>query len=627
MYSPTTPIRSQVTGLTFGLHSSPSLRSLSSCEITSPVPFDNLGNPLPGGLYDARMGTTDEQAKNAACVTCGMGFQQCPGHLGHIELCVPVYNPLTFSALLQFLKAKCQCCHKFRVSDFHLKMVEAKLSLIENNRTKEAMELDDVVSTMLAHAKAAGAKQTTSNAAAQEASAHSGPAQPAAGTSPATIGLTNLISHLSSLILPPLPSPRLTSHERQLQRDLVKSFLRLNGTYSSRCQNCSAFSGRVRHDAYNKVFRVPLSKKSEVANRRSKCKITPAEGTTVDAAGVIEFESDSDDDGSDSSGSGSSGAAADAPSPKKADQFMTPLEVIAQVKLTWSSSPSISSRIFGSALSHTTSPWSIFFSRTVAVPPSRFRPPMVLGGMTVEHAQNLYLNKMLVQNEKIRDAIAASGVAEENGSGGGDGDDSDDSDDADTALAKKAAAASNTLASWIDLQLQVNCYFDSSKDPGGSGSTAPPGIRQLLERKEGIFRKHMMGKRVNYACRSVISPDPYIGTNEIGVPLKFARTLDYPTPVTSHNVEKMRSLVTRGAHEYPGANWVEDGRGVRYSLGKMSEAKREAVAARLLSSEHGQMKVGRQLEDGDSMLVNRQVRNRQETSRTPPPSTRPETFQ
>jgi DNA-directed RNA polymerase I subunit RPA1 len=37
------------------------------------------------------------------------------------------------------------------------------------------------------------------------------------------------------------------------------------------------------------------------------------------------------------------------------------------------------------------------------------------------------------------------------------------------------------------------------------------GVRQQLEKKEGLFRKNMMGKRVNYAARSVISPDPYIG--------------------------------------------------------------------------------------------------------------------
>lgn len=62
----------------------------------------------------------------------------------------------------------------------------------------------------------------------------------------------------------------------------------------------------------------------------------------------------------------------------------------------------------------------------------------------------------------------------------------------------------------------------------------------------GLFRKHMMGKRVNYAARSVISPDPYIATHEIGVPLCFASKLTYPTPVTPWNVKKLRKAVING---------------------------------------------------------------------------------
>lgn len=46
----------------------------------------------------------------------------------------------------------------------------------------------------------------------------------------------------------------------------------------------------------------------------------------------------------------------------------------------------------------------------------------------------------------------------------------------------------------------------------------PPPIK-ILEKKEGLFRKHMMGKRVDYAARSVICPDMYINTNEIGIPM------------------------------------------------------------------------------------------------------------
>jgi len=56
----------------------------------------------------------------------------------------------------------------------------------------------------------------------------------------------------------------------------------------------------------------------------------------------------------------------------------------------------------------------------------------------------------------------------------------------------------------------------------------------------------MMGKRVNYAARSVISPDPYIATNEIGLPLVFATRLTFPTPVTPWNVQKLRKAVMNG---------------------------------------------------------------------------------
>ncbi len=63
----------------------------------------------------------------------------------------------------------------------------------------------------------------------------------------------------------------------------------------------------------------------------------------------------------------------------------------------------------------------------------------------------------------------------------------------------------------------MNALFDSSK----AGAGAAAGIKQLLEKKEGLFRKHMMGKRVNFAARSVISPDPFLQTNEIGVRLSY----------------------------------------------------------------------------------------------------------
>ena len=128
----------------------------------------------------------------------------------------------------------------------------------------------------------------------------------------------------------------------------------------------------------------------------------------------------------------------------------------------------------------------------------------------------------------------------------------------------------------------------------------------------------MMGKRVNFACRSVISPDPYIGTNEIGLPFYFAKTLTYPTPVTERNVEEMRELVTRGPHNYPGAVWVEFPDGRRVDLSKMGDNNRKAIASRLLPKV-GLVTVGRQLRNGDMVLMNRQVRFGETNQRLPFP--------
>ena len=60
-----------------------------------------------------------------------------------------------------------------------------------------------------------------------------------------------------------------------------------------------------------------------------------------------------------------------------------------------------------------------------------------------------------------------------------------------------------------------------------------------------------MGKRVNFACRSVISPDPYLGSGEIGVPPYFAVRLSVPERVTPLNVQVRFFAISRIWHALP----------------------------------------------------------------------------
>lgn len=85
--------RSAISGLTFEFLNKPTIYKLSVKEILNPFALDKLLNPVPNGLYDLALGPID---KNDVCVTCRLDFFKCPGHYGHIDLVLPVYNPIFF---------------------------------------------------------------------------------------------------------------------------------------------------------------------------------------------------------------------------------------------------------------------------------------------------------------------------------------------------------------------------------------------------------------------------------------------------------------------------------------------------------------------------------------------------
>ena len=119
---------------------------------------------------------------------------------------------------------------------------------------------------------------------------------------------------------------------------------------------------------------------------------------------------------------------------------------------------------------------------------------------------------------------------------------------------------------WELLQYHVTTYFDNqtSRIPPArhrSGRTLKT-LTQRLKGKDGRFRSNLSGKRVNFCARSVISPDPYLGVNEVGVPEKIARELTVPIRVTIRNREQMRQLILTGPDVHPGVNYIirADGR-------------------------------------------------------------------
>lgn len=63
-------------------------------------------------------------------------------------------------------------------------------------------------------------------------------------------------------------------------------------------------------------------------------------------------------------------------------------------------------------------------------------------------------------------------------------------------------------------------------------------ICSRLKAKEGRIRGNLMGKRVDFSARTVITPDPTINIDELGVPWSIALNLTYPETVTPYNIER-----------------------------------------------------------------------------------------
>ena len=154
------------------------------------------------------------------------------------------------------------------------------------------------------------------------------------------------------------------------------------------------------------------------------------------------------------------------------------------------------------------------------------------------------------------------------------------------------------------LQYHVTTYFNNE------ASGIPPArhrsgralktLSQRLKGKEGRFRSNLSGKRVDFSARTVISPDPNLDINEVGVPRDIAMRLSVPEKITAWNIEDMRKLVMNGPENYPGALYIirPDGKRIRLEFVVDRTKIAEAVELGFIVERH--------LKNGDIAIFNRQ---------------------
>ncbi|PBC25443.1 DNA-directed RNA polymerase II subunit RPB1 [Apis cerana cerana] len=168
---------------------------------------------------------------------------------------------------------------------------------------------------------------------------------------------------------------------------------------------------------------------------------------------------------------------------------------------------------------------------------------------------------------------------------------------------EQAGAAAHVISENIKmLQFHVATLVDNDM-PGMPRAMQKSGkplkaIKARLKGKEGRIRGNLMGKRVDFSARTVITPDPNLRIDQVGVPRSIAQNLTFPEIVTPFNIDKMQELVRRGNSQYPGAKYIVRDNGERIDLRFHPKP----------SDLHLQCgyRVERHIRDGDLVIFNRQ---------------------
>nr|AIE40066.1 RNA polymerase subunit 2 [Wolfiporia cocos] len=618
---------STVSSISFSFLTTEDVRRLSVRQIVNPVLLDDLNRPNVGGLYDPALGPSDKQD---ICATCRLTYFTCPGHFGHIELPAPVFHPLFMGNMYSLLRGVCLFCHRFKVGRKVLCRYVAKLRLLEHGLLIAAQTLDDVnISSSLKRKIEDEDEEDTAESDQQ---------------------FEQRINTYVSIQLAAASSSKRDSYKDGLvfqeRKKIIEEFIKI--TMMRKCKNpgCGAHAFTFRKEGHTKIIEYDLSAKQKqqhlflglkrpnvlaeeqrdkaAAHKQAVHGYPDSDEESEDEPSGENTYSDEEDERSEREVHTGKGLPKSASGKVKTsrgrnERVMPPEECRAHLRRVFANEAVMCSLLYGrhgpfaplSKKGYSYASADMFFLEVLPVSPTRFRPPAKLGEMLFEHPQNELLAKVLTTSYRLRDLTESMRVA------------MDKSAEVDEGLRRRTLQS--LLDTLIQLQADVNSFIDSSKNPAPmrQGKLPPPGVKQGLEKKEGLFRKNMMGKRVNYAARSVISPDVNIEPNEIGIPPVFARKLTFPEPVTPSNFHELRQYVITGPRGYPGATMVEYEDGHLQFLDKLSVEQRTAIANQLLTPQEGNhgatnrtglytrtpavnKKVYRHLRDGDILILNRQ---------------------
>ena len=534
------------------------VRRFSVVPVTVPLSVDTMtGDAVEGGLYDLRMGPADAHSSDR-CETCRLPYAQCPGHFGHLELCLPLYNPLLLKFTVNLLGITCHKCFSLKADEKTVAKYAKTLRKLRNQARRDASSGDSAKLYK-------SAPQSFGDEAAAQSLLEQFFAECGGSATCARCGATS-------------PKYILDGNKRILQ--LVSSKVTATGAEEHPAfgrapprEDASSSSGE-EEGSWSESEESDSELREEVEGEEGKATKKEAKKAKMD--GGMGGGS-----GARAKGKQSRGKKDDEPEKHK---FISPKEV----KSILDKSVVMENDIFQQLL-RATNRYSarkgrdsvinseFLFLDVLPVTPPRFRPMSKVNDQLFDHPQNVIYSDILNKNVTLGKLL----------------------EQAKDATGEDRGRVMQQLSQlWISMQDRCNSLLAGERD-------SEVGLQNLIEKKEGIFRMNMMGKRVNYAARSVISPDPYISLGEIGIPPYFAERLSFPEHVNAHNAASLATRVKNGGMRYPGALMIEDEKsGTKVHLTQGSESRREKLS-QLIGVGEGKI-VHRHAQTGDVVLVNRQ---------------------
>ncbi|KRZ80258.1 DNA-directed RNA polymerase I subunit RPA1 [Trichinella papuae] len=535
---------------------------ISVKEITVPNAFDALYHPIAGGLCDPAFGPVDYME---CCATCSFTGAQCPGHYGHIRLPLPMFNPLLFDITYQLIRGTCFVCHRLFVADNEvaLKTFFAQMEALDEGNLALALEIADISTAVFSELCVSDSLNLQY-----------------LNDSENSVKENMLKERLEELKKNCKANSRenleITKNISQVRRELISEFC-TNFLYRriKQCPSCASQVTGIRNIGKRAVILTLPFKKGTLKNKNNDL-LKNNNNKYVHTN----------------------------------QRYVSAAEVCSHLQMVWKNGgESILSSIFPmfkprKNLQYADGfiPTDLLFLTHLLVMPPKFRPIVELAGRKYDNPISQIYRNIIEDCLSIKRFMQKATADKWQTEGSESVDAVQDSEEQIQTLC-------------LTMQSHVNELYDNNETSRiASGLTMQlnaKGLRQVLEKKEGLFRKHMMGKRVNFAARSVIAPDPYMSVDGVGVPEVFAKRLSFPEAVFSANATTMCEAVLHGPDVHPGANFLIDERGMKIYLNAGKEIERSGMAKRLLQTSQRfsiayPKKVCRHLRENDFVLLNRQ---------------------